>query len=54
MYSDADIARLRLLRGAVERGHAIGRLAGLTDEDLRRLTSANGDIVARPAGPARP
>src|SRR5512146_1087905 len=31
MYTDADIARLRLLRGAVEHGHSIGRLAGLTD-----------------------
>jgi DNA-binding transcriptional MerR regulator len=37
MYSDADIARLRLLRGAVERGHSIGRLAGLTDAELRHL-----------------
>jgi DNA-binding transcriptional MerR regulator len=37
MYTDADIARLRLLRGAVEHGHSIGRLAGLTDAELRRL-----------------
>src|SRR3982750_880947 len=37
MYTDADIARLRLLRGAVERGHSIGRLAGLTDAELRAL-----------------
>jgi DNA-binding transcriptional MerR regulator len=37
MYTDADIARLRLLRGAVERGHSIGRLAGLGDAELRRL-----------------
>src|SRR4051812_25957296 len=37
MYTDADIARLRLLRGAVEHGHTIGRLAGLTDAELRRL-----------------
>jgi len=37
MYTDADIARLRLLRGAVEHGHSIGRLAGLTDGELRRL-----------------
>ena len=35
MYSDADIARLRLLRGAVERGHSIGRVAGLSDAQLR-------------------
>ena len=37
MYTDADIARLRLLRGAVEQGHSIGRLAGLTDAELRHL-----------------
>ena len=37
MYTDADISRLLLLRGAVEHGHSIGRLAGLTDTELRRL-----------------
>lgn len=37
MYTDADIARLRLLRDAVEHGHSIGRLAGLTDAELRHL-----------------
>jgi len=37
MYTDADIARLRLLRGAVEHGHSIGRLARLSDEELRRF-----------------
>ena len=37
MYTDADVARLRLLRQAVEQGHSIGRLAGLTDTDLHRL-----------------
>ena len=50
MYSDADVARLRLLRGAVEHGHSIGRLAGLSDADLRRLaatagTSAGPDVA---------
>jgi methanogenic corrinoid protein MtbC1 len=39
MYTEADIARLRLLRNAVEHGHSIGRLAGLTDEDLRQLAA---------------
>ena len=50
MYTDADIARLRLLRGAVEHGHSIGRLAGLTDADLRRLaaTAAAAPAVAPP------
>ncbi len=40
MYSESDIARLRLLRDAVEQGHSIGRLAGLGDGQLRRLASA--------------
>jgi DNA-binding transcriptional MerR regulator len=48
MYTDADIARLRLLRGAVEHGHSIGRLAGLTDAELRRL-AATADVSAAPA-----
>jgi DNA-binding transcriptional MerR regulator/methylmalonyl-CoA mutase cobalamin-binding subunit len=37
MYTDADVARLRLLRAAVERGHAIGRIAGLGDAELHDL-----------------
>src|SRR3954454_857499 len=49
MYTDADIARLRLLRGAVEHGHSIGRLAGLTDADLRRLAA-----TANAASPVAP
>jgi MerR family transcriptional regulator, light-induced transcriptional regulator len=37
LYSDADIARLRQLRQAVEFGHAIGQVAKLTDNDLAQL-----------------
>jgi DNA-binding transcriptional MerR regulator len=46
MYTNADIARLRLLRGAVEHGHSIGRLAGLTDAELRHLAAAGEDANA--------
>jgi len=51
MYTDADVARLRLLRGAVEHGHSIGRVAGLTDVELRRLgtTAANAALAVAPA-----
>jgi len=42
MYTDADVARLRLLRGAVEHGHTIGRLARLTDAELRHLAATAG------------
>jgi DNA-binding transcriptional MerR regulator/methylmalonyl-CoA mutase cobalamin-binding subunit len=47
-YSDADIARLRLLAAAVDSGETIGELAALSDEAIaRRLASA------RPAEPDR-
>jgi len=38
LYSDAEIARLRKLRQAVEFGHAISQIAQLTDEELENLT----------------
>jgi MerR family transcriptional regulator, light-induced transcriptional regulator len=37
LYSDAEIARLRQLRQAVEFGHAIGQVAQLSDNDLAQL-----------------
>jgi len=37
MYTEADVERLRLLNGAVERGHSIGRLAGLSNDQLTEL-----------------
>jgi cobalamin-dependent methionine synthase I len=46
MYTAADVARLRLLRAAVDHGHAIGRLAALSDEQLRRLAAAADAITA--------
>ena len=48
MYSEADVARLRLLNGAVELGHSIGRLAGLSNDQLRDLCVA--PAAASPAG----
>lgn len=38
LYSPADLERLRLLKLAVSRGHAIGQIAGLPGEDLERLS----------------
>ena len=46
MYTEADIARLRLLRSAVDHGHSIGRLAGLSDKALRKLTVPAGATAA--------
>jgi DNA-binding transcriptional MerR regulator len=37
LYSQADVERLRLLRRAVEGGHAIGRVAPLSTAELRAL-----------------
>lgn len=37
LYTEADVERLRLLSAAVERGHAIGRVAALSDEELQAL-----------------
>lgn len=53
MYSDADVARLRLLHGAVARGHSIGRLAALSDEQLRTLVAAGEPSVAPATDPTR-
>ena len=53
MYSEADIARLRLLRGAVEQGHSIGRLAGLTDAELRRLAATADSSAVSAVAPTR-
>ena len=49
LYTDADIARLRLLRGGVDQGHSIGRLARLSDKDLRHLAATARAIEAPPA-----
>jgi DNA-binding transcriptional MerR regulator len=54
MYTDADVARLRLLKAAVEQGHSIGRLAGLADADLQRLTVTARTVAAPANEPARP
>jgi len=54
MYTDADVARLRLLRQAVEQGHSIGRLAGLTDTDLHRVAVPAGTIAAPVTHPVPP
>jgi DNA-binding transcriptional MerR regulator len=51
MYSEADVARLRLLNGAVEEGHSIGRLAALSNDQLRDLCAEAAALPA--AAPTR-
>lgn len=50
LYGPAEIDRLILLRQAVESGHAIGQVAGLTDDELRDLHPAAAPAAA--AGPS--
>src|SRR6187200_1932056 len=45
LYSDRDVERLRLLKRAVDRGHAIGRIAALPSEELVRLTEAPAAVA---------
>ena len=54
LYTEGDIARLRLLRGAVEHGHSIGRLAALSDAELRHFAAPTGAIAAPAVDPMRP
>ncbi len=48
MYTEADVARLRLLNRSIEQGHSIGRVAGLSNDELHHLCGAAG-AVALPA-----
>ena len=41
-YSAADVARLRLLRSVTEQGHAIGRVATATDDELEKIAGEVG------------
>jgi DNA-binding transcriptional MerR regulator/methylmalonyl-CoA mutase cobalamin-binding subunit len=43
VYRPEDVLRLRRLREATERGHSIGRLAGLSDDGLAALLSESTD-----------
>jgi DNA-binding transcriptional MerR regulator len=45
LYSDADIARLRRLRQAVELGHAIGQVARLPENELETLSGRQRAVI---------
>lgn len=42
LYSEEEIQRLRLLKRAVDSGHSIGQIAGLSDIELEDLPVARG------------
>lgn len=48
VYSDEDIARLRLLRGATQAGRSIGQVASLGTAELARMVEE--DATERPSG----
>jgi methanogenic corrinoid protein MtbC1 len=37
LYSDVDIAHLRLIKELIDRGHSIGRIAHLAEDELREI-----------------
>ena len=45
-YSEKEVGRLTLLREAVARGHAIGQVAAVSDEDLKTLLRRTDDLVS--------
>lgn len=47
-YAPEDVARLRLLRAAVDAGHAIGAIARRSDGELRRLVAETPPIENTP------
>ena len=50
LYSDEEVARLRLLKRAVDRGHPIGQIVGLDDAELERLAG----MEKAPEAPPQP
>jgi DNA-binding transcriptional MerR regulator len=50
LYSDAEVARLRKLRQAVEMGHAIGQVAKLPDGELDTLSARQTSHKAEQGG----
>lgn len=46
LYTEADISRLRLLNRAVSAGHSVGRIAAMSDAQLRRLTAVETETAA--------
>jgi DNA-binding transcriptional MerR regulator len=53
VYTDREVTRLRLLAELVDRGHAIGTIAGLSDAELQKLRSRAESLAdRRPEPPA--
>jgi DNA-binding transcriptional MerR regulator len=48
VYSEEDVQRLLRLRQAVDRGHAIGQIATMSDDGLSELLALRGYVDATP------
>ncbi|CAN0620027.1 Regulatory protein, MerR [Burkholderia multivorans] len=48
-YSDDDVQRIRLLKALVSQGHAIGKIAGLSREELEALALTSSSERSAPA-----
>ncbi len=53
IYSEKEVQRLVLLRDAVARGHAIGQVAEVADDDLRELLRQTEDLLEPGVGKRR-
>jgi DNA-binding transcriptional MerR regulator/methylmalonyl-CoA mutase cobalamin-binding subunit len=51
LYTEADVERLRLLSAALERGHAIGQVASLSDEELQTLIASPATAPSEAGAP---
>lgn len=45
LYTQADVDRLLLLRRAVDLGHAIGQIAGISNEELRGILNESSVVI---------
>ncbi|NOU23660.1 MAG: MerR family transcriptional regulator [Methyloglobulus sp.] len=50
VYTDLDIARLKLLNQATNNGHSISQIAQLSLDDLKNLLKKEGDSIAQTLG----
>ena len=53
LYDDADVQRLILLRQAVDRGHAIRKLAALSNPELEQINARSVALSASPEAGVR-
>jgi DNA-binding transcriptional MerR regulator len=54
VYSDADVTKLRLLKRLTDEGHSIGRIAHLSEVELRRMIPGQGGEPAAPGAQGTP